>query len=74
MTKIELSSMSAINHFVSVATKHGSEVKLYNHDRSYCINGKSLLGVIATTEWDDLYVVCEDGLYGDFVEFFSEKA
>lgn len=72
MTKIELPSMSAITHFVNVATNHGSEVKLYNHNRTYCINGKSLLGVIATTEWNDLYIECEDGLYGDFVEFFSE--
>lgn len=72
MTKIELSSTPVIKRFVSIAMKHGSEVKLYNHDRSYCINGKSLLGVLATTEWDDLYVECEDGLYSDFIEFFAE--
>lgn len=72
MVKIELSSMPTINHFVNVAMKHGSEVKLYNHDRSYCVNGKSLLGVIATTDWDDLYIECHDGLYGDFIEFFAE--
>lgn len=73
MTKIELPTMPIINRFVNIAMEHGSEVKLYNHDRTYCINGKSLLGVIASTEWNDLYLVCEDGLYGDFVEFFSEE-
>ncbi len=60
--KIELVTMNDILNFVNDVSKITGEVKL-SDGKSFCINGKSLLGAIATVEWDSLYCVSEHEIY-----------
>ena len=53
----------AINlSLIHILSKITGEVKL-SDGKSFCINGKSLLGAIATVEWDSLYCVSEHEIY-----------
>lgn len=60
--KIELITTSDIVDFVKIATNETGVVKLVD-DTGFCVNGKSLLGAMATVEWNSLYCVTEDDIY-----------
>ena len=60
--KIELITTSDIVAFVNTVTGLPGSIKLMDGN-GFCVNGKSLLGAMATVEWDSLYCVSEQDIY-----------
>jgi len=66
--KIELITTSDIVEFVKIATAEDGAVKLVD-DTGFCVNGKSLLGAMATVEWNSLYCVSDNDIYSKVSKF-----
>lgn len=66
--KIELITTADIVEFVNIATSETGSVKLVD-DTGFCVNGKSLLGAMATVEWSSLYCVSENDIYSKISKF-----
>lgn len=66
--KIELITTSDIVEFVKIATAANGSVKLID-DSGFCVNGKSLLGAMATVEWSSLYCVSDEDIYSKIQRF-----
>ncbi len=66
--KIELVTTADIVEFVNIATSETGSVKLVD-DTGFCVNGKSLLGAMATVEWSSLYCVSENDIYSKISKF-----
>lgn len=69
--KIELVTTSDILHFVNIVSAENGGVKLID-DTGFCVNGKSLLGAMATVEWNSLYCVSDDDIYMKIKQFCME--
>ncbi len=67
-TKIELVGMSDINKFIAITTKLPGIIKLTDGD-NYSVSAKSLLGALASMEWDELYCESETDIYTHIAEF-----
>lgn len=66
--KINLVTMSDINAFVGITSAETGNIRLTNED-GFCVNGKSLLGAVATIEWDELYCVSDADIYQKIAKF-----
>lgn len=66
--KIELVTVSDIMDFVRTVSDIPGEVKLTDSS-GFCINGKSLLGAMASVEWNSLYCVSEEDIYSKIQRF-----
>lgn len=66
--KIELVTMTDIAEFVQIVSAIDSSVKLVD-DTGFCVNGKSLLGAMLTTEWNSLYCISDDDIYSKIQKF-----
>lgn len=66
--KIELVTTADIVEFVNISTSETGSVKLVD-DTGFCVNGKSLLGAMATVEWSSLYCVSENDIYSKISKF-----
>lgn len=66
--KIELITTSDIVNFTKIASEETGSVKLID-DTGFCVNGKSLLGAMATVEWSSLYCVSENDIYTKISKF-----
>ncbi len=69
--KIELVTTSDIVKFVNIATAEKGSVKLID-DTGFCVNGKSLLGAMATVEWSSLYCVSDEDIYTKIKDYCVE--
>ena len=67
-TKIELVGMSDVNKFVAITTSLPGVIKLTDGE-NYSVNAKSLIGAIASMEWDELYCESEVDIYTHIAEF-----
>ena len=61
-TKIELVGLTDVNKFVAITSKLPGKIKLTDGE-SYSVNAKSLLGCLASMEWDELYCESEVDIY-----------
>lgn len=68
--KIELVTTTDIVNFVNIATTIEGKVKLLD-DEGFCVNGKSLLGAMASVEWDSLYVESENDIYSKIEKYIK---
>ncbi len=66
--KIELVTFKDINDFVKTVEHYDFKVKLTDGD-SFCVNAKSLMGAMATVEWDNLYCESEKDIYNDIQKY-----
>lgn len=66
--KIELVTTSDIAEFVSIVSNEDGDVRLID-DTGFCVNGKSLLGAMATVEWNSLCCVAENEIYSKISKF-----
>lgn len=69
--KIELVTTMDIVDFVNIAAAQSGSVKLVD-DTGFCVNGKSLLGAMATVEWGSLYCISDDDIYSKIKRFCTE--
>ena len=67
-TKIELVGMNDINKFVAITSRLPGTIKLTDGE-NYTVNAKSLIGAIASMEWDELYCESEVDIYTHIAEF-----
>lgn len=61
--KIQLDTMNNIQKFVKVTSRIPYKVTLED-DNGFCVSAKSLLGSLATIEWDVVYCCCEKDIAG----------
>lgn len=66
--KIELVTTNDIMEFVRIASNEVGAVKLIDGN-GFCVNGKSLLGAMATVEWKSLYCESENDIYSRIERF-----
>ena len=66
--KIELVTVSDIVEFVKIATAEQCDIKLVD-DSGFCVNGKSLIGAMATVEWSSLHCVSDEDIYTKIKKF-----
>lgn len=69
--KIELITTADIQDFVKIAESDEGEVKLIDGN-GFCVNGKSLLGAMATVEWNSLYCETENDIYSQIQKYCVE--
>lgn len=67
-TKIELVGLSDVNKFVAITSKLPGKIKLTDGE-NYSVNAKSLLGALASMEWDSLYCESDVDIYTHISEF-----
>ena len=67
-TKIQLVGFSDVNKFVSIVSKLDGDIKLTD-GHNYCVNARSLLGCLATVEWDELFCESDNDIYSHISEF-----
>lgn len=60
--RIELITTTDIIDFVNTVATVSGDVKLMD-DAGFCVNGKSLLGAMASVEWKSLYCVSDEDIY-----------
>ena len=66
--KINLVTMTDINEFVKIAS--GLRPAVYLVDGAgFCVSGKSLLGAMATVEWNELYAESDEDIYSNISQF-----
>lgn len=69
--KIELVTNADILEFVRIVSRANGYVKLIDGN-GFCVNGKSLLGAMATIEWGSLYCDSENDIYQSIQKFCTE--
>ncbi len=70
--KIELVTTADILKFVEIVSALPGSIKLED-GTGFCVNGKSLLGAMATVEWDSLYCVSEEDIYRSIEPYCVEE-
>lgn len=71
--KIQLITMTDVQHFVHLAEQSGLNLKLCDNDKNYMVNASSLLGVRYSLEWDSLYLISEEDVYTIFKNYIVES-
>lgn len=62
--KVQLETFKDVSDFVAATTSVDYEINLTGHDGKYTVSAKSMLGAIATMDWNDTWVVSDnDELY-----------
>lgn len=69
--KINIDTLSKINALVTVCSQLDCKVNLVDGE-GYCVSAKSLMGAVATMDWNNVYVECERDIYTDVREFVVE--
>ena len=69
--KINLDTMSKINAFVHICSKLDCRVNLIDGS-GYRVSAKSLLGVMATADWTEVFVECDRDIYSYIRTFIVE--
>lgn len=70
--KINLETMSDIKEFVKAVTPCKESVKVTDNNE-YTVNGKSVLGVIGSIEWDSVYCVSDEDIYSLIQKWVSNN-
>ncbi len=66
--RIRLDTLSDCEKFVRIVEDEDVPVLLSNGD-AFLVSGKSLLGALASTEWNNLWCICEKDIYNKIKEF-----
>lgn len=69
--EVNIDTMSKINQFVSICSKLDYKIDLIDGE-GYCISAKSLIGAVATMDWSQVFVVCENDIYSYIKDFIIE--
>jgi hypothetical protein len=69
--KIELVTTADILEFVGIVSAVDEDIKLIDGN-GFCVNAKSILGVMASVEWKSLYCLSERNIYTEIEKFCIE--
>ena len=70
--RINIDTLSKVNKFVEICSKLGGKIDLVDGE-GYRVSAKSLIGAIATMDWNRVYVESEKDIHThirEFVEVF----
>ena len=67
--KIRLDTVKDCNEFVQIVQALPGKITIVDESNGYRVNGKSILGAIASMEFDDLYVESENDIYMHIEKF-----
>ena len=65
--RVALETMSDISEFVGIANKIKTPISLAGGD--FKVSAKSLLGVIYTMEWQEVWCECSEDIYSKIEKF-----
>lgn len=71
--KIRLETMREITKFANVASNFNDRIVVTDNSGSYVVNAKSILGLMYSVEWGDIYLVSESDHYTAFRDFIIEE-
>lgn len=66
--KINIDTLSRIHNFVDICSTIDAKVNLIDGS-GYRVSAKSLIGAIATMDWNEVFVECEEDIYSKIEEF-----
>ena len=66
--KINIDTLSKINAFVAICSQIDCNINLID-GKGYCVSAKSLMGAVATMDWNEVYAESERDIYSDIREF-----
>ena len=69
--KVNLDTMSKINTFVSICSRLDCRVDLIDGN-GYRVSAKSLMGAIATMDWNQVFIECDKDIYAYVQDFLAE--
>lgn len=69
--KVNLDTMSKINAFVAVCSRLDYKVDLIDGN-GYRVSAKSLIGAMATVDWNQVFVECDKDIYAYIQDFLAE--
>ena len=69
--RVNLDTMSKINAFVAVCSRLDCKVDLIDGN-GYRVSGQSLVGALATMDWNQVFIECEKDIYAYVQEFLAE--
>ena len=69
--RVNLDTMSKINAFVGVCSRLDCRVDLVDGN-NYRVSAQSLVGVLATVDWSEVFVECEKDIYAYIQDFLAE--
>lgn len=69
--QVNLDTMRKINAFVHICSKLDCKVDLIDGS-GYRVSAKSLIGVMATADWSQVFVECERDIYSYIQTFLAE--
>jgi hypothetical protein len=70
--RINIDTLSKINDFVNICSQIDCRVDLIDGS-SYCVSAKSIIGAIATTDWSQVFVKCEQDIYMKIKDFIVDE-
>ena len=71
--RIRLDTMSDVNKFVKIATKHTGKIMLSDGE-DFFVSGKSLLGAMYTMEWDQVFCESDTEIYHQIRDFIVDES
>ena len=69
--RVNLDTMSKINAFVAICSRLDCKVDLIDGN-GYRVSAKSLVGALATVDWNQVFIECEKDIYAYVQEFLAE--
>ena len=69
--KVNLDTMSKINAFVAVCSRLDCKIDLIDGN-GYRVSAKSLIGAVATMDWNQVFIECERDIYAYVQDFLAE--
>ncbi len=70
---LELVGLADVNRFIEIVTKLPGVIKLTD-GKEYSVNGRSLLGALASMEWDRLYCESDHDIYTKISMFAKDES
>lgn len=67
--KINLITFQDVQEFIAIVTTLSGTILLEDPDNGFKINAKSLLGAMASIEWENIYVVSDEDIYTAISKF-----
>ena len=66
--KIRLDTLSDIHEFVRIVNNANVAVKVKDN-AGHCVNAKSILGMMYSMEWDEIWCECDTDIYDSIKKF-----
>ena len=70
--KLNLETMTDVKKFVESISHVNGSVTIEDGSGNYRCNAKSIIGVLASMEWDDVWLVSDTDVYGHIVDYVAE--